>query len=41
VDVDSDREEVHVGVPIQTVVSVIKELESAAVREKTQRIDRD
>ena len=41
VDVDSSSEEVHVGVPIQTVVSVIKELESSAVREKTERIVRD
>lgn len=37
VDVDSRSEEVHVGVPIQTVVSVLKELESSAVREKTER----
>ncbi len=41
VDVDSSSEEVHVGVPIQTVVTVIKELETAAVREKTERIVRD
>lgn len=41
VDVDSDKEEVHVGVPIQTVVSVLRELEVTAVREKTERPVRD
>ena len=33
VDVDSHSEEVHVGVPIQTVVSVLKELEVRAARQ--------
>jgi hypothetical protein len=43
VDVDSPREEVHVGVPIQTVVSAIKELETASVRAQadTGKADRD
>jgi len=41
VNVDSRSEEVHVGVPIQTVVSVIKELESSAAREKAAAIVRD
>jgi len=41
VDVDSRSEEVHVGVPIQTVVSAIKELETASARPQTDKVDRD
>jgi hypothetical protein len=41
VDVNSPKEEVHVGVPIQTVVSVIKDVEAAAARDKADRADWD
>ena len=43
VDVDSRTEEVHVGVPIQTVVSVLKELEISAARQTSSAVadDRD
>lgn len=43
IDVDSRKEEVRVGVPIQTVVSAIKELETVSVRAQadTNRVDRD